>query len=157
MKTCEYPLEIRRSPLYIFYSTLVQNPTTIVSILYFGMATHSQVRFDIGTSSPTTMLQKLEAMFVLSCDWKSSSRSCPLASKVLPWDIVDPRMNAHLSPSFSRLHALYVDPSHLPLNLMIWSRLLSLAWTNSVLVTSNLLINLWSRIVRPTLQTCTVL
>jgi hypothetical protein len=36
--------------------------------LYFGMATHSQVRFDIDTSSPTTMLQKLEAMFVLSCD-----------------------------------------------------------------------------------------
>jgi hypothetical protein len=55
-----------------------------------------------------------------------ASRSCSLASVILPWDAIDPRMIAHLLPSFSRLHTFCVDRSHLPLNLVIWSRLISL-------------------------------
>jgi hypothetical protein len=63
---------------------------------------------------------------------ESASRSCLLASKVLPpWDVVDPRMNVHLPSSFSKLHTFCVDRSHLTLDLAIRSILLFLSWTTS--------------------------
>jgi hypothetical protein len=44
---CEDPLEVRGSPLRLFYSTLGLDPTTTEPILYFLTAAHRQVRFDV--------------------------------------------------------------------------------------------------------------
>jgi hypothetical protein len=63
MWTREYPLERRGSPLYLFYSTLGQNLGTIVPLLYVLTTGCGQVRFDVGTSSLSMMLQKLTSMF----------------------------------------------------------------------------------------------
>jgi hypothetical protein len=86
MKMCQYPLE-RRSPLYLWYSTPVQNPATIVLILYFPTATHGQVRFDVSTGSVVSkccwysqtspldlMLHKCMAILVFSLWLKSQPR-----------------------------------------------------------------------------------
>jgi hypothetical protein len=51
MRASEYPLESRGSPLHLSYSTLGQNPATIVPVLYSLTAACGQVRFDVSTES----------------------------------------------------------------------------------------------------------
>jgi hypothetical protein len=61
------------------------------------------------------------------------SRSCRLSSRVLPSDDVDtPRECAYLF-LLRQPHALCVDCSLVPLDLVIWSKLPSLVWTKDPL------------------------
>jgi hypothetical protein len=87
-------------------------------------------------TSPLAMMPyKLVAMVVLSLWLKSwpgdlvSWHQQPFFHEIT----IMHHMIAHLSPSFSKLHAFCVDHSHLPLNLMIWSRFLFLIGQTSSL------------------------
>jgi hypothetical protein len=142
MRVCRYPLESIGSPLYLFNSTFGRNSTTIISILYFLTAVRSQVRFDVSTGSVISrccwqsrtsplamMLQKCTAILVLLLWLKS-----------WPHDLV----SWHQESFFHKMASIHhmnvqigsssvtfcIDCSHLPSDLVIWSKLPALVWTN---------------------------
>jgi hypothetical protein len=134
----EDPLERKGSPRYPFYSTFGQNLATIVPVSYFLTVMRGQVRCDVSarstvsrccwqcrTSSLAIMLQKCMAISVLS-SWLKSWRQ-----DLINWH---QQFLFHLMTLIRilvlprRPHALCVNRSHMPLDLIMWSKLPSLIW-----------------------------
>jgi hypothetical protein len=133
MRAHEYPLEGRGSPLYLWYSTLGLNATTIVPVLYFLTVARCQVRFYVSTrsvifrtcwqsqtSSLAMMLQKCTTMLILLLWLKSQPRD------LVSWHqsfffhkmVLIHHMNAHLGSSsmttclLCRLPSSTLGPRH---------------------------------------------
>jgi hypothetical protein len=165
MKAREYPLEREWSPLYLFYSSLWLNPIPTAPILYFLTAAHSQVRFDVSiriivfrscwqswSLSLAVFLHKCMAILVLSSWLKSRSRdrvswqqkffhrmtSLHYASaRIDPPSVTTCILCGSLSPILEPHHAVKISIPCLKRRSLM----------------SNFAF-LWSRIINPTLPTC---
>jgi hypothetical protein len=166
MKAREYPLESEWSPMYLFYSTLRLNPISTALISYFLTAARSQVRFDVSimiivsrscwqnwTMSPAVFLQMCTAILVLSSWLKSRS-----------WGLVSWRQRFffHQMTSLDHVSAC-IDPPPPTTYLLCGSFSSILEPHNAVKIFIPCLkrrslmsdfASLWSRIINPTLPTC---
>jgi hypothetical protein len=166
MKGHEYLLEREWSPLYLFYSSLWLNPIPTALIFYFLTAARSQVRFNVSiriivsrscwqswTLSHAIFLQKCMTILVLSSWLKSRS-----------WGLVSWRQSFffHLMMSLDRASACIDPPSVTtyflcgPLSSILEPRHAVEIFIPCMKRRSLMsgFASLWSRIINPTLPTC---